>query len=182
MILELLSVGLVISACLAIFLDEAVYSVAALAGTFFLTSVLYALTGAVFVAVFQFAVGAGTLAILFLSGEMLSATPTRVPQKTLFSLVAVGVLLSLPAIFFSVSDQTVTFSGVSFEEAVTIFYDPLAATFDDPDHSVGEHCLITVVFSTANRLIVVSHSEKSKDLRIISARPATAHERKRHER
>ena len=118
MILELLSVGLVISACLAIFLDEAVYSVAALAGTFFLTSMLYALTGAVFVAIFQFAVGAGTLAILFLSGEMLSATPTKVPQKTLLSLVAIGVLLSLPAIFFSVSSQTVVFSGVSFEEAL----------------------------------------------------------------
>ena len=118
MILELLSVGLVVSACLAIFLDEAVYSVAALAGTFFLTSMLYALTGAVFVAVFQFAVGAGTLALLFLSGEMLSETPAKVPQKTLLYLVAVGVLLSLPAIFFSVSAGTVAFSGVSFEEAL----------------------------------------------------------------
>jgi NADH:ubiquinone oxidoreductase subunit 6 (subunit J) len=118
MILELLSVGLVISACLAIFLDEAVYSVAALAGTFFLTSMLYALSGAVFVAVFQFAVGAGTLAILFLSGEMLSEKPVKVPHKTLLSLVAVGVLLSLPAIFLSVSSQTVVFSGVSFEEAL----------------------------------------------------------------
>ena len=118
MILELLSVGLVVSACLAIFLDEAVYSVAALAGTFFLTSMLYALTGAVFVAVFQFAVGAGTLALLFLSGEMLSETPAKVPPKTLLYLVAVGVLLSLPAIFFSVSAGTVAFSGVSFEEAL----------------------------------------------------------------
>jgi NADH:ubiquinone oxidoreductase subunit 6 (subunit J) len=118
MILELLSVGLVISACLAIFLDEAVYSVAALAGTFFLTSMLYALSGAVFVAVFQFAVGAGTLAVLFLSGEMLSETAAKVPQKTLLSLVVVGVLLSLPAIFLSVSGQTVVFSGVSFEEAL----------------------------------------------------------------
>jgi len=118
MILELLAVGLVISACLAIFLDEAVYSVVALAGTFFLTSVLYGLTGAVFAAVFQFAVGAGTLAILFLSGEMLSETPAKVSQKTLFSLVVVGVLLSLPAIFLSVSDQTVAFSEVSFGEAL----------------------------------------------------------------
>jgi NADH:ubiquinone oxidoreductase subunit 6 (subunit J) len=118
MILELLSVGLVISACLAIFLDEAVYSVASLAGTFFLTSMLYALTGAVFAAVFQFAVGAGTLAILFLSGEMLSETPAKVSQKTLLSLVAVGVLLSLPAVFLSVSEQTTVFSGITFEEAL----------------------------------------------------------------
>ena len=58
MILELLSAGLVITACLAIFLDEAVYSVVALAGTFLLTSLLYALNGAIFVAVFQFSVGA----------------------------------------------------------------------------------------------------------------------------
>jgi NADH:ubiquinone oxidoreductase subunit 6 (subunit J) len=118
MILELLSVGLIISACLAIFLDEAVYSVVALAGMFFLTSMLYALSGAVFVAVFQFAVGAGTLAILFLSGEMLSEKPVKVPRKTLLSLVAVGLLLSLPAVLLSVSGQTAVFSGISFEEAL----------------------------------------------------------------
>ena len=71
MILEILSVGLIISACLALFLDEAVYSVAALAGTFLFTSLIYALDGGVFAAIFQFAVGVGTLSILFLSGEML---------------------------------------------------------------------------------------------------------------
>ena len=118
MILEIISAGLIISACLAIFIEEAVYSVVALAAMFFLTSVLYALSGAVFVAVFQFAVGAGTLAILFLSGEMLSETPAKVPSKTLFALVAAGVLLSLPALFLSISTQTVAFSGVSFEEAL----------------------------------------------------------------
>ena len=118
MILEILSVGIVVSACLAIFLDEAVYSVVALAGTFFLTSLLYGLSGAVFVAVFQFAVGAGTLAILFLSGEMLSEKPAKVSQKTLFALVVAGVLLSLPAIFLSISSQTGVFSGVPFEEAL----------------------------------------------------------------
>ena len=72
MILEIVSVGIVVSACLAIFFDEAVYSVAALAGTFMLTALLYALSGATYVAIFQFAVAIGTLAILFLSGEMLS--------------------------------------------------------------------------------------------------------------
>lgn len=118
MILEILSVGLIISACLAIFLEEAIYSVVALAAMFFLTSILYALSDAVFVAVFQFSVGAGTLAILFLSGEMLSEPSSKVPQKTLLSLVAVGVLLSLPAVFLSISSQTVTFSGVLFEEAL----------------------------------------------------------------
>ncbi len=118
MILEIISVGLIISACLAIFLEEAVYSVVALAVMFFLTSVLYALSGAVFAAVFQFAVGAGTLAILFLSGEMLSEKPMKVSKKTLLTFVAAGVLLSLPAVFLSISSQTVAFSGVSFEEAL----------------------------------------------------------------
>jgi NADH:ubiquinone oxidoreductase subunit 6 (subunit J) len=117
-ILEIISVGLVISACLAIFLEEAVYSVVSLAAMFFLTSMLYAFSGVVFVAVFQFAVGAGTLAILFLSGEMLSEKPAKVPPKTLLALVAVGMLLSLPALFLSISVQTVDFSGISFEEAL----------------------------------------------------------------
>jgi hypothetical protein len=71
--------------------------------------------------------------------------------------------------------------GVSFEEASTVFYDPLSATFDDPDHSVGELRLITVGYSSRGRLLVVSHTERVKSIRIISARPATAHERKRHE-
>jgi NADH:ubiquinone oxidoreductase subunit 6 (subunit J) len=118
MILEILSVGLIISACLAIFLDEAVYSVAALAGTFFLTALLYAFSGAVFVAVFQFAVGAGTLAILFLSGEMLSETPTKTSQKNLVLIAAAGVLLSLPAIFLSISEIPTALSGISFGEAL----------------------------------------------------------------
>lgn len=72
--------------------------------------------------------------------------------------------------------------GVSFEEAVTVFYDPLSATFEDPDHSVGEHRYITVGLSSRDRLLVVAHAERGEILRIINARSATAHERKRHER
>jgi len=71
--------------------------------------------------------------------------------------------------------------GVSFDEAVTAFYDPLSATFDDPDHSIGEQRYITVGFSSRNRLLIVGHTERGKAVRIISARLATAHERKRHE-
>ena len=70
---------------------------------------------------------------------------------------------------------------VHFEEAVTVFYDPLSATFDDADHSVEEQRLITVGFSSQGRLLVVSHTERGASLRIISARRATAHERKKHE-
>lgn len=119
MILELLSVGLVISACLAIFLDEAVYSIVALAGTFFLTSLLYAFSDAPFVAIFQFAVGAGTLAILFLSGEMLSEKPDKKTSlgKSLM-VVAVGALLSFPAIFLSFSSPATVGSDIQFGEAL----------------------------------------------------------------
>ncbi len=70
---------------------------------------------------------------------------------------------------------------VSFDEAMTVFYDPLSATFDDPDHSVDEQRLITVGYSSRGRLLVVSHTGRGKAIRIISARLATTQERKRHE-
>lgn len=69
---------------------------------------------------------------------------------------------------------------VSFDEAITVFYDPLSATFDDPDHSADEHRFITIGYSSFNRLLVVSYTERRKTIRIISARKATTHERKRH--
>jgi NADH:ubiquinone oxidoreductase subunit 6 (subunit J) len=119
MILEVLSAGLIISACLAIFLDEAVYSVAALAGAFFFTALLYVLNGALFVAIFQFGVGVGTLSILFLSGEMLSEKPTKKTSlKSTLKVLAAGALLSLPAIFLSVTSPTGVSTEVSFGEAL----------------------------------------------------------------
>jgi uncharacterized DUF497 family protein len=72
--------------------------------------------------------------------------------------------------------------GISFEEAVIAFYDPLSATFDDPDYPVGEYHYITIGLSSHRRLLVVAHTERVEGLCIISERPATAHERKRHER
>ncbi len=71
--------------------------------------------------------------------------------------------------------------GVSFEEAVTVFYDPLAATFDDPEHSAEELRLITVGYSLEDRLLIVCHTERRGTVRIISARRANPRERKRHE-
>ena len=70
---------------------------------------------------------------------------------------------------------------VSFDEAVTVFHDPLAATFDDPDHSAGEQRFITIGYSSPNRLIVVAHTERGESIRIINARLATSQERQRHE-
>lgn len=72
--------------------------------------------------------------------------------------------------------------GVSFDEAVTAFYDPLSATFDDPDHSDEEQRYITIGFSSQERLLVIGHTERGEVVRIISARRATAHERKKHEK
>lgn len=71
--------------------------------------------------------------------------------------------------------------GVSFDEAATVLYDPLAATFDDPDHSMRERRLLSIGYSSRGRLLVVSHTERGGALRIISARLASAKERKRHE-
>ena len=70
---------------------------------------------------------------------------------------------------------------VSFDEAVTVFYDPLAATFEDPNHSEDENRLVTVGYSARRRLLVVCHVERGAVTRLITARRATARERKRHE-
>jgi len=120
MIFEILSIGLIVSACFALFLDEVVYSVAALAGTFIFISVIYAVNGAVFAAVFQFAVGIGTLAVLFLSGEMLSEKLSKkTSTKTVAALIGGGLALSLPAVLLSVSDSTgAVFSDVTIGDAL----------------------------------------------------------------
>jgi uncharacterized DUF497 family protein len=71
--------------------------------------------------------------------------------------------------------------GITFDEASTVFYGPLSATFVDPDSVGAEERLVTVGHSTLQRLLVVVHRERDEKIRIISARLATAHERKRHE-
>jgi hypothetical protein len=70
---------------------------------------------------------------------------------------------------------------VSFEEASSVFWDPLAVTGDDPDHSEVEERLITFGMSSVGRLLVVSHSEQDDTIRIISARKATRYEREIYE-
>ena len=71
--------------------------------------------------------------------------------------------------------------GVSFDEAVTVFYDSLSVTFDDPDHSVAEPRFITIGYSVRGRLLIVAHTERGTTVRIINARRATTRERERHE-
>jgi len=67
--------------------------------------------------------------------------------------------------------------GVSFHEAATVFGDPLALTFSDPDHSENEYRFLTFGLSWSNRLLVVAHTDRGSKVRIISARPMTRHEK-----
>ena len=71
--------------------------------------------------------------------------------------------------------------AVSFEEAVTVFGDPLAGTIPDSTHSTGEVRFVTIGMTPAQRLIVVAHTDRDDRIRIISARPATRAEKKKHE-
>ena len=79
------------------------------------------------------------------------------------------------------ADSNIKKHSVSFDEAVTVFYDPLAATFNDPDHSIVESRWITIGYSTQEQLLVVCHTDRRGTVRIISARRATSRERKKHE-
>ena len=71
--------------------------------------------------------------------------------------------------------------GVSFVEAMTVFADPLALTGYDPAHSIGEDRYITMGLSAADRLLVVSHTDRGDAVRIISVRESTRTERKDYE-
>jgi len=120
MILELLAIGLVVSAFLAIHLDDAVYSVVSLAGTLILMAILYSLSDATFVAVFQLAIAVGTLAVLFLSSEMLSEKQDGQKSfKNVLLTLAAALLLSMPSIFISIGTvPAIGSSNISFPEAL----------------------------------------------------------------
>lgn len=70
---------------------------------------------------------------------------------------------------------------VAFEEAATVFGNPLSLTYPDPDHSFDEYRFITIGSSTAGRLLLVSHTDREEMIRIISAREAAKRERKYYE-
>lgn len=71
--------------------------------------------------------------------------------------------------------------GVGFEEAATIFGDPLALTIPDPDHSLMETRYITMGRAFTGKLLVVVHTERSDNVRLISARRASRRERRYYE-
>ena len=70
---------------------------------------------------------------------------------------------------------------VTFEEAATVFADPLAAIFDDEVHSEEEQREIIIGHSGENQLLLVCFTERAGAIRIISARRATKRERKDYE-
>ena len=70
---------------------------------------------------------------------------------------------------------------VSFEEASTVFSDPLALTIDDPDHSIEERRFLTTGRSEHHRLTIVAHTYREGIIRIINARRVTSNERKQYE-
>ena len=71
--------------------------------------------------------------------------------------------------------------GVSFEEAATVFGDPLSVTIFDPAHSQSEERFIILGRSHLDKLLVVVHTERGDNIRIISARHASRRERKCYE-
>ncbi len=70
---------------------------------------------------------------------------------------------------------------VSFEEASTVFDDPLFIIFLDKEHSIDEERYITIGLSRTNRLLLIAHTDRNDQIRIISARKATKNERRFYE-
>ena len=70
---------------------------------------------------------------------------------------------------------------ISFNEAKTVFEDTYSLTLDDPTHSILEDRFLTIGYSSQNRLLLVVHAERQGNIRIISARRVTKHERKIYE-
>jgi uncharacterized DUF497 family protein len=71
--------------------------------------------------------------------------------------------------------------AVSFEEAMTVFGDPLARIFDDAEHSINERRELIIGHSHTQRLVLVSFTGPEDKIRLISAREATRQERKDYE-
>lgn len=71
---------------------------------------------------------------------------------------------------------------VAFDEASTIFGDPLSLTIPDPDHSLLEERHVTMGRASSGKLLVVVHTDRGDNIRIISARHASRRERKSYEK
>ena len=79
------------------------------------------------------------------------------------------------------ADSNVKKHGVSFQEAASVLGDALSITYHDPDHSVREHRFITVGMSRSGKVLMVAHTDRGDNIRIISARKTTRKERRYYE-
>ena len=71
--------------------------------------------------------------------------------------------------------------GVSFDEAASVFRNPLAQVLPDPTHSQGEERAIMVGHAAGGRLLLVVFTDREKRIRIISAREVSRRERRLYE-
>lgn len=71
--------------------------------------------------------------------------------------------------------------GITFDEAATVFLDPMALSGPDPDHSLDESRYISFGMSSLGYLLAVSHTYRPGGIRLISARRVTRAERKLYE-
>ena len=79
------------------------------------------------------------------------------------------------------ADSNLNKHGVSFQEAASVFGDVLSITYHDPDHSAREQRFITVGMSRSGRVLMVAHTDRGDNFRIISARKTTRKERRYYE-
>jgi uncharacterized DUF497 family protein len=81
----------------------------------------------------------------------------------------------------SKAERNLSKHGISFEEAKTVFDDPLYVDFYDPDHSDEEERYLIVGESNRGRLLIVSYTDRGNSIRLISAREVTRTEREAYE-
>lgn len=79
------------------------------------------------------------------------------------------------------ADTNLKKHGVTFQEAASVFGDVLSITYPDPDHSIRENRFITVGISRFGRVLIISHTDRGKNVRIINARKTTRKEHKYYE-
>ena len=82
------------------------------------------------------------------------------------------------------ANQNLEKHGISFEEAISVFYDERAVEFYDDEHSEWENRFLMLGLSARFRLLLVCHCIKEDEqvIRIISARKATKNEAKYYRR
>lgn len=123
-ILNILIIGLITSAFMAVYLNEVTYSIGALGCTLIILAIIYMSQPyyAIYAAIFQLAIGASALGVLFLSGEMIGKkTEGAQSRKRVVAAALLGILISLPSLFFTVSISPVTSLTGSFMEDIWNF-------------------------------------------------------------